>query len=87
MDDLQGLDITNHHQNCKYLVRDCACLTLKQVSDKWGVAESTLREKKAQGLTPTFFKLFGRIKTFECWFSVWIKEQQIEKPPAMRVFK
>jgi hypothetical protein len=87
MGDLQGLDITNHHQNCKYLVRDCACLTLKQVSDKWGVAESTLREKKAQGLTPTFFKLFGRIKTFECWFSVWLKEQQIEKPPAMRVLK
>ena len=87
MVDEQGLDIYDHHANCEYLIRSCSCLTLKQVSDKWGVAESTLREKKAQGKLPTFFKLLGRVKTFECWFSIWLKEQQIEKPPAMRVFK
>ena len=85
--DVQGLDITDHHANCEHIVRNCSCLTLKQVSDKWGVAESTLREKKAQGKLPTFFKLFGRIKTFECRFKVWLTEQQVKKPPMMRVFK
>ena len=69
------------------LARFVMAIPSGQVSDKWGVAESTLREKKAQGKLPTFFKLFGRVKTFECWFSIWLKEQQMEKPPAMRAFK
>ena len=68
-----------HHPNCKHIVRDCACLTLKQVSDKWNVPESTLREKRTARELPTFFKLFGRVKTFECWFSVWLKEHQLGK--------
>ncbi len=21
---------------------------------------------------PTFFKIFGRVKTFKCWFRVWL---------------
>ena len=72
-----------HHPNCKHIVRDCACLTLKQVSDKWNVPESTLREKRTARELPTFFKLFGRVKTFECWFSVWLKEHQLGKSFGM----
>ena len=72
-----------HHPNCKHIVRDCACLTLKQVSDKWNVPESTLREKRTAGNLPTFFKLFGRVKTFECWFKVWLEEHQLGKTFGM----
>lgn len=76
-------DYLQHHQNCKHIVRDCACLTLKQVSDKWNVPESTLREKRTTGNLPTFFKLFGRVKTFECWFKVWLEEHQLGKTFGM----
>ncbi len=76
-------DYLQHHQNCKHIVRDCACLTLKQVSDKWNVPESTLREKRTAGNLPTFFKLFGRVKTFECWFKVWLEEHQLGKTFGM----
>ena len=72
-----------HHPNCKHIVRDCACLTLKQVSDKWNVPESTLREKRTARELPTFFKLFGRVKTFECWFKVWLEEHQLGKTFGM----
>jgi len=72
-------EITSHHSNCEHIVRDCSCLTLKQVSDKWNVPESTLREKWLNGNLPSFFKLFGRVKTFECWFKVWLKEHQLGK--------
>ena len=69
----------NCHHNCEYIVRDCSCLTLKQVSDKWGIPESTLREKRTKQELPTFFKLFGRVKTHECWFKVWLNEHQLGK--------
>jgi len=69
----------SHHNNCKQLIRECHCLTLKQVSDKWNVPESTLREKWLQGDVPSFFKIFGRVKTFECWFKIWLKEHQLGK--------
>ena len=73
----------NCHHNCEYIVRDCSCLTLKQVSDKWGIPESTLREKRTKQELPTFFKLFGRVKTHECWFKVWLNEHQLGKSLKM----
>jgi len=76
-------DVVTHHKSCEHLIRSCACLTLKQVSDKWGVPESTLREKWAKNELPSFFKIFGRVKTFECWFNIWLKEHQLGKKLGM----
>lgn len=84
----QGIDVTEHHPNCEHIRRSCICLTLKQVSDKFNIPESTLRDKWGKGLLPSFFKLFGRIKTFECWFGIWLKESQMKKPLGLlKVFK
>jgi hypothetical protein len=47
------------------------------VSDKWNIPESTLREKRGKDELPSFFKLFGRVKTFECWFQIWLREHQL----------
>jgi hypothetical protein len=63
---------SEHHKNCSNIVRDCYCMTVPDVKKEFGVSEPTIRRWLSQEKAPTFFKVFGRVKTYKCWFKSWI---------------
>ena len=47
-------------------------MTVPDVKKEFGVSEPTIRRWISKEQAPTFFKIFGRVKTFKCWFKVWL---------------
>ena len=72
-------EVTEHHNNCQHLVRNCKALSVKEVAEKYNLSTSTIRRKYKAGQFPVMYKLFGRVMAFECWTNVFVREQQRKK--------